>query len=293
MREEQIARQRASLDNEIFAELRRVAQASKCNDSVNMLLGDVVTLGRYIGPRLSEYAQKTQKTVDVHVYPSGTTVIKAFTANDFVFYDAKKHIIKNLTMDSIELVAAVKITWRIQKNRQNGQSITLTADRKFPDLCPVQSAARMVIRARRLLQPDDMPLAIYRTKKGDTLYLTGAKIAELLRGAVKRIRPDISSEDIKRYLAHSLRVWACVLLDEAGKSPDYIKKRLRWLGDSFRMYLRDTAVIQHQHINALQTASQAIMDLLSALPEDVIALSSTMTEAPDDPRMQDYADDED
>ncbi len=59
------------------------------------------------------------------------------------------------------------------------------------------------------------------------------------------------------------------------------------------MYLRNTAVIQHQHVNALQTASQAVMDLLSALPEDVIALSSTMTEALDDPRMQDYADDED
>ncbi len=293
MQEEQIARQRAPLDNEIFAELRCMAQASKCNDSVNMLFGDVVTLRRYIGPRLSEYAQKTQKMVDVHVYPSGTTVIKAFTANDFVFYDAKKHNIKNPTMDSIELVAAVKITWRIQKNRQNGQSITLTADRKFLDLCPVQSAARMVIRARRLLQPDDMPLAIYRTKKGDALYLTGAKIAELLRGAVKQIRPDISSEDIKGYSAHSLRAWACVLLDEAGKSPDYIKKQLHWLGDSFHMYLCDTAVIQHQHINALQTASQAIMDLLSALPEDVIALSSTMTEVPDDPRMQDYTDNED
>ncbi len=84
-----------------------------------------------------------------------------------------------------------------------------------------------------------------------------------------------------------------MLLDEAGKSPDYIKKHLRWLGDSFRMYLRDTSVIQHQHVDALQTASQAIMDLLFALPEDVIALLSTMTEVPDDPRMQDYADEED
>ncbi len=59
------------------------------------------------------------------------------------------------------------------------------------------------------------------------------------------------------------------------------------------MHLCDTAVIQHQHVNALQMASQAVMDLLSALPEDVIALSSTMTEVPDDPRMQDYADEED
>ncbi len=61
LREEQIARQRAPLDNEIFAEIRRVANASKTNDSANMLLRDVVTLGRYIGPRLSEYAQKNQR----------------------------------------------------------------------------------------------------------------------------------------------------------------------------------------------------------------------------------------
>ena len=134
---------------------------------------------------------------------------------------------------------------------------------------------------------------MYQTRKGECLYLTGGKIAELLRGAVKRIRPDISPENIKRYSAHSIRVWACVLLDEAGKSPDYIKKRLRWLGDSFRMYLHDTAVIQHQHVDALRLASQAVMDLLSALPEDVIALSSTMTDVSTDPQMQEYADEED
>jgi hypothetical protein len=73
------------------------------------------------------------------------------------------------------------------------------------------------LRARRLDQPDDMPLGVYRTKKGKSIYLTGNKIAELLRKAVKSIRPDTSSEDLKRYSAHSLRVWACVLLDEAGK----------------------------------------------------------------------------
>jgi hypothetical protein len=73
-----------------------------------------------------------------------------------------------------------------------------------------------------------MPLAIYKTKKGESLYLTGSKIAELLRGLVKRIRPDTSVEDIKRYSAHSLRVWACVLLDKSGKSR---KGRYRWDGD--------------------------------------------------------------
>jgi hypothetical protein len=132
-----------------------------------------------------------------------------------------------------------------------------------------------------------MPVAVYKMKKGKVFYL-GNKIAELLLKAVKEVRPDTTSEELKRYSAHLLRVWACVLLNKAGKLPDYIKKRLRWLGDSFRMYLRDTAIIQHQHVDALLAALQEVMDLISALPTDVIALS-TMTEGMDDPDMHEYA----
>jgi hypothetical protein len=79
------------------------------------------------------------------------------------------------------------------------------------------------------------------------------------------------------------------LLDGAGKSPDYIKKRLRWLGDSFRMYLRDTAIIQHQHVDALLAALQEVMDLINAFFKDIIALS-TMTEGMNDSDMHEYAD---
>jgi hypothetical protein len=71
-----------------------------------------------------------------------------------------------------------------------------------------------------------------------------------------------------------------------------MKKRLRWLGDSFSMYLRDTAIIQHQHVGALLAALQEVMDLIAALPKDVIALS-TMTEGTDDPDMHKYADETD
>jgi hypothetical protein len=95
-----------------------------------------------------------------------------------------------------------------------------------------------------------------------------------------------------QYSAHSLRVWACILLNEAGELPDYIKKRLLWLGDSFRMYLRDTAIIQHQHVDALLAALQEVMDLNAALPKGVIALS-TMTEGTDNPDMHEYADEMD
>ncbi len=73
---------------------------------------------------------------------------------------------------------------------------------------------------------------------------------------------------------------------------DYIKKRLRWLGNSFRMYLRDTAIIQHQHFDASLAALQEVMDLIAVLPKDVIALS-TMTEGMEDQDMHKYADEMD
>jgi hypothetical protein len=128
----------------------------------------------------------------------------------------------------------------------------------------------------------------YLGKKGKVIYLTGNEIAKLLRKAIKKVCPDTTPDKLKWYSAHSLWVWACVLLDKAGKFPDYIKKRLCWLGDSFRMYLRDTAIIQHQHVDALLAALQEFMDLIAALPKDVIALSSMM-EGMDDPIMHEYA----
>ncbi len=55
------------------------------------------------------------------------------------------------------------------------------------------------------------------------------------------------------------------------------------------MYLRDTAIVQHQHVNALLAALQEVMELIAALPKDVNALS-TMTEGADSLDMHKYAD---
>ena len=86
--QENVASQRAPLDDEIFAEIARAAKSSHSLDSDRNLLFDILTLARYIGPRVSEYAQTNQNKVDYHVYPNGTRVIKAFTPNDFIFTEA-------------------------------------------------------------------------------------------------------------------------------------------------------------------------------------------------------------
>jgi hypothetical protein len=156
----------------------------------------------------------------------------------------------------------VKITWRIQKKCQSSQLITLAAESDQPEIFLVHSAMRSVLCARQLNQPDDMPIALHKTKKGKVICLTGNKIAELLRKAIQKVRPDTTPDKLKQYSAHSLWVWAWVLLDEAGKSPEYIKKRLRWLGDSFRMYPRDTVIFQHQHVDKLLAACRRLWTLL-------------------------------
>ena len=133
----------------------------------------------------------------------------------------------------------VQITWRIQKNHQNGQVTTLAAGVEHPKICPVHSALCIIMQAQCLGQPQDLPVGVYKSRKGKTLYLTGTKIAELLCTSVHAIRPDMSKEELKCYSAHSLRVWACILLNEAGKSPEYIKKRLCWpLSLIFSIYIR-------------------------------------------------------
>ncbi len=94
IKEETVASQRSPLDSTIFPELQRAASLSHSHDSDQNLLFDMLTLSCFIGPCVSEYAQTTQDKVDYHVYPSGTRVIKAFTANNFVFYDKSGHILK-------------------------------------------------------------------------------------------------------------------------------------------------------------------------------------------------------
>jgi hypothetical protein len=278
IKEETVASQRSPLDSAIFAELQQAASSSHSHDSDRNLLFDMLTLSRFIGPRLREYAQTTQDKIDYHVYPSGTCVINAFTANNFVFYDKSGNVLKKINNSIFDTATSVQITWRIQKNCQNGQKIKLSMDTKNPALCPVRGALRMNMRATRLGQPDDMPVACYRTKKAPLLNITGSRIAALICKAVKKVRPSTSTNDLKKISAHSLCVWACVLLDEAGTPPSFIQKHLRWLGDSFKMYLHDTKAIQDKHIAALQSASSNVMALISTPPDDIVRLRATMSD---------------
>ena len=63
------------------------------------------------------------------------------------------------------------------------------------------------------------------------------------------------------------------------------------MGNSFRMYLRDTHVIQDQHCEDLRASSEKVMDLISALPADILCLSTMSDGKNDKDEMGIYHDD--
>ena len=175
--------------------------------------------------------------------------------------------------------AKMKLTFRIQKNRQNGQSISFVADNKHSDICPVHAAYRIFLQAKRLGQSNDQPMGIFTNHQAVTKYLTASKIAEVFQSVAKICHPDLTRDEIMRFTLHFIRVWAVVLLDEAGMNADFIKTRLRWIGDLYRSYLRDTAVLQNKHISALESSSNDFINLFgenrTMLP-DIVPVDDAM-----------------
>jgi hypothetical protein len=202
-------------------------------DSLKMVVADCFTLIQITGLCCAEYGQKNQTLYDEHEYPSGNPVVKAFVSSDWKFYNSKGRLIT----DPMEIPKKLKMTFQIQKNRQNGQSITLVANNDHHDICPVRATHHIFLRAKRLGQLDSELMGMFVNKYGIKRYLTGGKIANILRSIAKLVHPNLTKEELNCISLHSGRVWALVLLDEAGMSSDFMTSRLHWMGDSYKLYL--------------------------------------------------------
>jgi hypothetical protein len=118
-------------------------------------------------------------------------------------------------------------------------------------------------------------MGVYVNHQGNVKYLTGNKISELLQAIAKKCHPDLTKDEIFCFSSHSGRVWAVVLLEEAGMNPDFIKSWLCWMGESYRLYLRDTAILQQKHIAALEQSS---FDFISLYGDNCTALPDIVPE---------------
>jgi hypothetical protein len=242
-REKNIAWHCSPLTKEMYVEMADWAKASP-QDSVDAVLVDFFNLIRVGGFRVAECAQKTQTKVDVFEFALGNKVIKAFISSIWSFYDANGRLLTLPSLDGLNKARKkLTITFRIQKNWKNGQKITFAADDKHPHICPVCSEYLIFLWATWLGETDHQPIGVYLDHQGIVKYQTGNKIAELLQSIANHCHQDLTKDKISCFFLHSGRVWAVVLLDDAGINPDFIKSWLWLMEDSYRLYLRDTAIL--------------------------------------------------
>jgi hypothetical protein len=64
-------------------------------------------------------------------------------------------------------------------------------------------------------------MGVFVNKHGIVKFLTGRKISKVLQSVAKACHPDLTRDEIMRFSSHSGRVWAIVILDEAGMLPDF------------------------------------------------------------------------
>ena len=255
---ESMPNRREPLTKDMVVYILDKGSAMDSADNLYTVMGDWLTLGLQTGARRQEWAQdrttlQRSNHVDLNVDGSPT----AFIESDFEFRGFNGLRLSTDSLPSLDLIATVRITWRYQKNMDNGQVITYAKDSSFPKLCAVNAAHRIISRAHRLGVAKSNPIAVFPTTRKSKrqcmlTYIDDVHIKSLLQEAATSLYKITSKEDLARFTSHSVRVGACVLLHVNGVSTDTIKFRLRWRSDAFKAYLRNVDALAEQHRNVLR-----------------------------------------
>ena len=167
---------------------------------------------------------------------------------DFTFYDDNGKLLQK-TSDNEHDISRVDICWRVQKNGQNNEVISVWKDNLDPRWCPVRAAWRITQRVRRLNQPLEAPLGKYVDHKVKKIaFLNSSELEDHIR-SVARISTGITDAATLKKLfgMHSLRVTACNELARLGVPDSFIKRRLRWRSETFLDYLRNNVHTAQRH----------------------------------------------
>lgn len=236
-------------------------------DTIELAIADWTALGLSTGIRRSEWAQPDTKHSDVNNPDTkeGRGIISAFLPEDWEFFDNKGGKFRGLqeAVDAgIANVSKFRVTWRVQKNGDNGQVKTYTRNDRSPAFCTINRGLRIVERYIRIVGLDspNIPLAVYRDAELGLRLINAQQIETNMREvaiAVLNLDPVKDAEGIKKFSAHSLRVGACQALYARGFSAYEIKHLLRWRSDAFMQYLRDIAWVARRQADALSDLAEA------------------------------------
>ena len=232
-------------------------------DSMDAAVADFTAFGLSAGIRRSEWVQPTKKHsgLDQAEVKDKTNIIGAFLPCDWQFFDVRGRKISHdgALLGGLAHIGKLQVTWRTQKNGQNGETKTYLCNLKNPLLCPVARGWNIMARYQRIMgttESDTVPLAVYRDGPldSDRHLLYSDQVTQLVRDVVcdvLNLDPVKDKEEVSRYSTHSLRVGACQILYANGFQAHEIKMLLRWQSDAFMTYLRDIAWVARKQVDAV------------------------------------------
>lgn len=218
--------------------------------SLSNVLADWACIARQAGLRLSEYAQSSTKLRQNNGKPEKNKLgqPKAFVLSDFTFVGSNGQDLHydDTTLLTIDHVKGGYIRWRLQKNGEKNETIPYARNDTDTSRCVIRAMLRIRRRAQLLQLPRDTPICVTLHKK-KIYYVTDTHIEDCLKSAARSVHNITDKKKLSKYSSHSWRVMACVLLYSANMSTEFIKSRLRWKSECFKMYLRHVPLLGIQH----------------------------------------------
>ena len=180
----------------------------------------------YAGPHHTKWAQRDGNGIVSNINETA----KAFLINDFQFHGENRcHMSCIDALQNPHLVHTIDVTWRFQKNGENGEKKTFVHAFDNPSLCAVSTLLRIAQHRRALNLSEDHPLVVYTsdsTISGNVQLIWESSINAALQSTAGAVYNITKEEELAHFTSHSIRVSACVALHAANISVLNIKQAL-------------------------------------------------------------------
>lgn len=254
---EKMPNRREPVTNEMMAYIVATAAKDPNPDSLRNAITDFLVMGEYGGFRKSEWLQDYTDARKGQYARNIDGSAKAFILGDLSFRKNKR-IIDDDDPDAIASADMVYVTWRFQKNGNNGESLPFSRNDATPDRCFVRRALSARARARRLNVPTDFPIAVYRDNEGKRRFVSNKEVELVLQEAAIKVHNVTEKKALARWTCHSIRVGACIRLQLLNKPEHFIQTRLRWTSEAWKDYLRNLPELAHAHNDTITALAEEL-----------------------------------
>ena len=158
---------------------------------------------------------------------------------DLAFFDKSRAFISQNSQSLLDNTEFVRITFRSQKNDDNGQEVVLKRSNNL--LCGVEAWCKLVTRIRSY-SGTTSSTTVNTYKVGSQFgRITSKQVVAMLRSAVTEVGPDSIGVPLARVGTHSVRTTFALLMSLNGAQDSLIRKKGRWRSDAYLLYIRGYA----------------------------------------------------